>query len=946
MKKIKYLILFLLILPSLSFATHLRAGEITASRISSTDLTYRVTLTTYTDQINGRAANDGQETVSFYFGFSTNRVEAFKVTRKKKFLISPSTMCNVYDTTFTFPAPGRYTISCGIVNRNERTINLPQPSENISFFVQTTLVISSSFGLNSTPVLLNIPLDSAVIGTRFVHNPGAFDIDGDSLSYKLTTPQRDRGIDTGIGEFIQGYRDPSTMGDPLLNEAGTGPPTFRIDAITGDLIWDAPREIGQYNVAFIIEEWRKAPDGSYIKIGEIVRDMQIIVVESDNKRPTLTISNDICVEAGKKVEFEVTGTDPDDQVLKLTSTGGIYNLDANGANFAFIEPEAATFKTSNSKSPVRGTFTWNTNCSHVRDQGYGVLFKVEDNPGRFNTQLVDIKTLNIKVVPPSPIGLKATESEQGIHLDWQKLTACKSSGEILIYRKNGCSGLNTGECTSGIPASWGYTLIGTVNSTDTTFLDSNAEKGAIYSYRLVTRLQVSQFISLQSAPSTEFCIGSEIKAGMTVLTNVNVDETDAAIGKITVKWTRPLDFSQEDFKGPYQYKLLRAEGIGGENFQTIATINTNLGNLPDTIFIDNGLNTLGVIYRYKIEFYINGSELFGTTAPASSVRINIQPDDKSLRLTWEANVPWSNDNQTHLLYREDKNNLGKFNLIAKIPVSNANTYNYTDFGLDKELEDGDIGYDLQNGENYCYRVLTVGQYEQIPSLGLLENLSQIICGSPADRTPPCPPSLAEAQSICENADIKDFCEESFFINRISWETPASSNNVICRKDVSAYRIYFSRYEDEDPALIAVQDASLGNSFAHRRNSRDGFAGCYFVSAVSTLGIEGPVSNKICFDNCENINFPNVFSPNNDGVNDTFSPMNCPAFIKDISYQIFNTSGLKVAEGSGTSMNWDGISSSGKVLPSGSYYYLINVEFERLSREGSTRSYKGWLTLIR
>ncbi len=34
-----------------SFATHLRAGEITARRVSATSLTYRVTLTTYTDQI-------------------------------------------------------------------------------------------------------------------------------------------------------------------------------------------------------------------------------------------------------------------------------------------------------------------------------------------------------------------------------------------------------------------------------------------------------------------------------------------------------------------------------------------------------------------------------------------------------------------------------------------------------------------------------------------------------------------------------------------------------------------------------------------------------------------------------------------------------------------------------------------------------------------------------
>jgi len=947
MKKKYYIILLLLSFPFLSFATHLRAGEITAKRVSNTTLTYKITLTTYTDQINGKAANDGQETVSFYFGFAPGKVEAFKVSRKKKTLIGPATICNVYDTTYTYPAPGIFTISCGIVNRNERTINLPQPSENISFFVQSTIVISSSFGLNSTPVLLNIPLDSAAVGKKFIHNPGAFDIDGDSLSYKLSIPQRDKGTDTGVGEFIPGYRDPSTVGTvPITNETNTGPATFKIDAVTGDLVWDAPKEIGQYNVAFIIEEWRKAPDGSYIKIGEIVRDMQIIVVESNNNRPELILPPDICIEAGKKIEFEVQGKDKDNQILNLSTSGGVYNLDANGAFFKFIEPEGAVFKTTNSKSPVKGTFTWNTNCSHVRDQSYGVLFKVEDNPGRFLTQLVDIKTLKIKVVPPRPIGLVAKQATEGIILNWKPVTSCKVSGNILVYRKSGCSGLNPGDCTAGIPADWGYTLIATLTTADSTFTDKNAEKGAIYSYRLVTDLQVNQFLKMQSAPSTEFCIGSEIKSGMTVLTNVSIDETDAKAGKITVKWTRPLGFSKEDFKGPYQYKLYRAVGLGGETYELVKTQNTVLGTAPDTIFVDNGLNTKDLIYRYKLEFFNEGTKLYGTTAAASSVRIKAVPDDKSVRLTWEANVPWSNDNKTHFLYREDRLKPGSFNLITKVKVTGASTYLYNDFGLDKEPSDGDITYDIQNGETYCYKVVTFGSYEQLPSLGVLENSSQIICVSPTDRTPPCAPVITATTISCETLSAKSFCEESTFINKIFWNTSETVAGKTCRQDLISYKIYYARYQDVEPALIAVQAASLGKVFNHRRNSKDGFAGCYYISSVSSLNIESGFSNKICFDNCETISFPNVFSPNGDGSNDTFSPMKCPAFIKEIRYEIFNSAGVKVAEGKGQNMDWDGKNTTGKEMPSGPYYYIINVDFEKLDKAGTSKSYKGWVNLIR
>jgi gliding motility-associated-like protein len=952
MRKTFHLLLtMLLALPFASFATHLRAGEITAKRVSDTQLTYKVTLTTYTDQINGRAANDGQETVSFYFGFSTNKVESYNVSRKKKFLISPTTMCNVYDTTFTFPAPGRYTISCGIVNRNERTINLPQPSENISFFVQTTIVISSSFGLNSTPVLLNIPLDSAAIGKRFIHNPGAFDIDGDSLSYKLTTPQRDKGVDTGIGEFITGYLDPSTVGpSPVLNQAGTGPATFRIDPRTGDLIWDAPREIGQYNVAFIIEEWRKAPDGTYIKIGEIVRDMQIIVAESENNSPELTLPPDICIEAGKRLEFEVRATDKDDQTLKITSSGGVYNLDANGLFFKYIEPDAASFKSAAAKKTATGAFAWNTNCLHVREQAYDVLFKVEDNPGRFDIQLVDIKTIKINVLPPRPLGLSASETDAGIKLIWQGQKVCKTAGKILVYRKSGCSGLNPGECSEGIPNDWGYTLIGNVNISDSTYLDTKADKGSIYSYRLVTELAVNQFLNMQSAPSTEFCIGSEIKQGMNVMTKVSVLKTDLTTGEILVNWTKPLDLNTSDSKGPYVYKLYRAIGIGGENYTLIHTQNTLLDGAADTVFTDKSLNTKELVYRYKVEFYTESTKLFSSSAVASSVRLGILPDNKSLKLSWEANVPWSNENRTHLVYREDKLNPGKFSLVKKVNVTQASTFAYTDNGIDEETADGDISYDIQNGETHCYYVVTYGAYQELPQFGILENYSQIACGSPSDKSPPCPPAIINAPggsgSGCIGLTSEDFCDDNVFVNKLNWSTPTTNGTATCRQDVMSYSIYFARYEDEKPILIAVQDASSGTSYTHRRNSKDGFAGCYTISAKSSLGVESEMGNKICFDNCEDLSFPNVFSPNNDGKNDTFSPMNCPAFINNISLDVYSSQGLKVASSSGDRLEWDGKDLKGNPLPAGVYYYYITAKFEKLDRAGLTKTFKGYVTLIK
>ena len=48
----------------------------------------------------------------------------------------------------------------------------------------------------------------------------------------------------------------------------------------GDFVWYTPVDTGKYNVAINIEEWRFG-----VKIGNITRDMQINVYETENNPP-------------------------------------------------------------------------------------------------------------------------------------------------------------------------------------------------------------------------------------------------------------------------------------------------------------------------------------------------------------------------------------------------------------------------------------------------------------------------------------------------------------------------------------------------------------------------------------------------------------------------------------------------------------------------------------
>ncbi|MCK7540652.1 MAG: hypothetical protein MZV63_62055 [Marinilabiliales bacterium] len=69
-----------------------------------------------------------------------------------------------------------------------------------------------------------------------------------------------------------------------------------------------------------IQEWRGG-----LKIGVVVRDMQIEVYETDNHPPVTSPLTDLCVEVGETVSFDITATDIDgDSVLPYRHLGDIH----------------------------------------------------------------------------------------------------------------------------------------------------------------------------------------------------------------------------------------------------------------------------------------------------------------------------------------------------------------------------------------------------------------------------------------------------------------------------------------------------------------------------------------------------------------------------------------------------------------------------------------------
>ena len=237
-------------------ATHNRAGEITYTHVAG--FTYEVVITTYTKS----SAPADRPFLYLRWGDEPSGVVLDSLARELPVTAIPGgTDVTTYRGTHTYPGPGVYAIQMEDPNRNEGVLNMLSSVET-PFMIQSLLVIDPQAGHNSSAQLLNPARENACLNQDWVHNPAAFDPDGDALTYSLVAC---RGFN---GDFIPSYVYP--------DEVSAADDVFEIDPVTGALTWEAPQIVGEYNVAIKIEEWRDV-QGQMVKVGEVIRDMQIDV---------------------------------------------------------------------------------------------------------------------------------------------------------------------------------------------------------------------------------------------------------------------------------------------------------------------------------------------------------------------------------------------------------------------------------------------------------------------------------------------------------------------------------------------------------------------------------------------------------------------------------------------------------------------------------------------
>lgn len=941
-----------LFFPTIGMATHNLAGQITAARSDSLNPnTYLITLTTYTDPA---PANVDRCTANLeIWSVGPNRTKLASLDSIPRAngapMPVPPTDCtldnplngevvkgtvkrNIYYVEWTFPGPGEYDIYYFDIARHGSVVNIDKPEEQ-AFFVQTRLFITPPIvGENNTLLLLNEPLDDACIGKKWTHNPGGFDADGDSLVYSL----------------IESFQyDPTQSSQPMIatgylwpDDPSFGTSSFTMDSVTGIITWDMPPQIGIYNFGYKVAEYRNGQ-----LLGYVIRDLAVWVIDCDNNPPVIESITDTCVVAGDVLEFDFLAYDPDvvDSLYLELNNGGMGNngpfsvdnpaslsglvIDPiPGNSFVYnILPVSTLNNGSEPVDTISGQVYWETDCENIRKQFFQVDFYATDNksyaaPNSPNTTLAANHAVSIRVIPPPPDTLIVTKGSRTISLSWEP-TRC---GELVlgynIYRQlGGSSWAQDTICCEMNPAEAGFEFVGETSGwLNTDWVDSLTNivgglgKEVCYAVTAIYAEPVQPLLPAIESCAAEACV--DIQNEEIYLTNDSVSVTSTTAGEIFLSWSEPKIDST--FPAPYQYRLYRANNNG---FPAIEVAQLDYG---DTTYTDTGLDTEFRGYNYRVEIFDGLGLLINTSNGAnvgSSIFLTVVGGGNNyIDLMWTEYVPWAN--AIYEIYRSEGGDPPI--LIEMIAGTGANVHSYRDENLNPEVE-------------YCYFIRSTGSHNVLGVKDPIINDSQVACDFAKDDEPPCPPSLL-AEGDCESG-----------LHTIN----LSKSMLGCDLDADSITIYFANNANGPfrPVVSFPYQAFRTDTTFFLDYVEYGLdlAGCYSITAIDTLGNVSELAQASCVDFCPVFVMSNIFSPNEDGINDLLAPERYRDVIL-VNIQIFDRWGRQVArkEGGDIAKMWDGRDQrSNKLAPEGVYYYYLR--YAELGLGGDTpRELRGWVTLLR
>lgn len=227
---------------------------------------------------------------------------------------------------------------------------------------------------NNSPVFSSAPISIICVGQDVIMNAGTFDKDfvngrRDSLVHSLVDPLAWTTYKTSWNGQYTSQKPINYRGFPLDYPVDKFPYGFHLDSTTGQLMF-RPMRLEQTVFAIKVEEYRNGR-----KIGEVMRDAQIIVIKCPNNNPPVLSGADcatpkvenfnIYVCAGNPICVDICASDQDkNDTIELTCKHSI---------------PKATYSVSGTARKKVLNFCWKPKLSHVRPEPYLFSVKASDS---------------------------------------------------------------------------------------------------------------------------------------------------------------------------------------------------------------------------------------------------------------------------------------------------------------------------------------------------------------------------------------------------------------------------------------------------------------------------------------------------------------------------------------------------------------------------------------
>ena len=494
-------------------------------------------------------------------------------------------------------------------------------ANNSAFFTDT---LASFICLNDTATIPN----------------SAFDVDGDSLAYRLVTPFE--GITSqanpvpnwgGPGYVTYPNPPPSVTWAPGHDETQKfGPTGFQsINTQNGNTRFMADNA-GTFVATVEIEEYR---NGTLISLTR--RDMQLLVVTCpDNDAPSLDTTNldsialtpeDYAVNAGDSFCIDLTYSDPDGDSLFLTASGAIFDT-------AQVNPTPVISSPVAGDSILSTQLCWNTICEQGRAEPYRFTVAVVDNGC---PPLTTYQNFSITVRPFSVGGIQGAD------------TICTGSGPATYNIDSVADGSYLWQAVNG-------TILGSDSGHSVT-VDWNLGVGSLTAIvtnatgcidSVFTPVFVSN-VTANAGPDTFICIGDSVQIGAGAL-----NAGEAAVWSPLNNISNPdsnITFVQPDSTTTYVISVSDTVGCLATDSASVTVFSPAIPDLEpayylcpgDTLEIANNIDSVLWTPSYLIDGESDSITRFypdmDTTYFVSFVDTNGCSDEDSIHITVNPIIP-------------------------------------------------------------------------------------------------------------------------------------------------------------------------------------------------------------------------------------------------------------------------------------------------------------------